>query len=263
MKRRDFIAAAGVAAATPLASFAGTDAQTAPGGRQYLELQQYHLLYGSKQGLVHDYLENAAIPAYNRLGINPVGVFQVVYGQNAPSLYVLLPHPSLESVVTTSHRLLADEEYMQKGAAFVNTPMSDPAFVRMESTLLYAFEAMPQVAVPPQKTAGKPRILEMRTYESPSEKLAKNKLEMFNAGEVPIFRKTGLTPVFFGEAVVGTNMPHLTYMLVFDDMAARDAAWKAFSADPDWAKLAKDPRYQDNVSAITDIILRPTGYSQV
>ncbi|HET6569617.1 MAG TPA: NIPSNAP family protein [Rhodothermales bacterium] len=263
MKRRDFIAAAGAAAATPMVSFAGVDPVSAPDGRQYIELQQYHLLYGSKQGLVHDYLENAAIPAYNRLGINPVGVFQVVYGQNAPSLYVLLPHSSLESVVTTSHKLLADEEYVEQGAAFVNASMSDPAFVRMENTLLYAFESMPGVAVPPQKAAGKPRIFEMRTYESHSEKAAKNKLEMFNGGEVPIFRKTGLTPVFFGEAVVGSHMPHLTYMLVFDDMEARDAAWKAFSADPDWAKLAKDPRYQDNVSAISDIILRPTGYSQL
>lgn len=263
MKRRDFIAVAGAAAATPLATFASADPIAAPGDRQYIELQKYQLLPGSKQGLVHDYLEKAAIPAYNRLGINPVGVFQVVYGENAPSLYVLLPHPSLESVVTTSHRLLADAEYVKEGAAFVNTSMSDPAFVRKENTLLYAFESMPRVAVPPQKTANKPHIFELRTYESHSEKAAKNKLEMFNAGEVPIFQHTGLTPVFFGEAVVGSNMPHLTYMLAFDDLAQRDAAWKAFVADPDWAKLAKDPRYQDNVSAITDVILRPTGYSQL
>jgi hypothetical protein len=28
-----------------------------------------------------------------------------------------------------------------------------------------------------------------------------------------------MTPVFFGETLIGRNMPNLMYMLVFDDMA--------------------------------------------
>ena len=47
------------------------------------------------------------------------------------------------------------------------------------------------------------------------------------------------------------------------DRATRDAAWKAFSADPDWKTLSGDPQYKDNVSAISDLILRPTAYSQL
>jgi hypothetical protein len=120
---------------------------------------------------------------------------------------------------------------------------------------------MPNV-VGPACTSG-PRIVEMRTYESHSDRAALNKLEMFNAGEVPIFRRTGLTPVFFGETLLGEKMPSLNYMLTFTDMAARDAAWKAFSADPDWKTLSGNPKYKDNVSAISDLILRPTAYSQL
>jgi hypothetical protein len=33
--------------------------------------------------------------------------------------------------------------------------------------------------------------------------------------------------------------------------------------DPDWKKLSDDPQYRENVSAISDIILRPTSYSQI
>jgi hypothetical protein len=69
--------------------------------------------------------------------------------------------------------------------------------------------------------------------------------------------------VFFGETVIGAKMPSLTYMLTFTDMAARDAAWSAFGKDPDWKALSGDPQYRDNVSAITDIILQPTSYSQL
>jgi hypothetical protein len=87
---------------------------------------------------------------------------------------------------------------------------------------------------------------------------------MFNeGGEIAIFRKTGLNPVFFGETIIGPQQPNLTYMLAFEDMADRDKRWQVFRDDPDWRKLSQDPAYKDTVSNITDIILRPTGYSQI
>jgi hypothetical protein len=58
-------------------------------------------------------------------------------------------------------------------------------------------------------------------------------------------------------------MPSLVYLLTFSDMAARDAAWGKFGQDPEWKALSADPQYRDNVSAISDIILQPTAYSQV
>jgi len=52
-------------------------------------------------------------------------------------------------------------------------------------------------------------------------------------------------------------------MLTFADMPARDKAWSAFLNDPEWKSLSGDAQYRDNVSAISDVILRPTGYSQI
>jgi hypothetical protein len=262
MNRRQFLAASAAAGAVPLAHAAAAE-PLPQGNRQYLELRRYHLLPGSRKQLVDDYLQHAAIPAFNRLGINPVGAFNVVYGPSEPTLYVLLPHPSLESVVTLRQRLADDPEHQRAGAAFLDVAMSEPAFVRVESQLLRAFEQMPRVEAPARQQ-GKSRIFELRTYESHSDKAALLKLEMFNkGGEIPIFRRTGLTPVFFGEALVGENLPHLTYMLTFEDMRARDTAWSAFSSDPDWRTLSANPRYADTVSTISDLILRPTGYSQI
>jgi hypothetical protein len=132
--------------------------------------------------------------------------------------------------------------------------------VRMESSLLRAFKNMPKLEVPEKKG----RIFELRTYESHSIKAAKKKIEMFNeGGEIAIFKKTGLLPVFFGETLIGPMMPNLTYMLVFEDMADRDAKWKVFGGSPDWKKLSSNPDYKDTVSNITDIILRPERYSQI
>jgi hypothetical protein len=258
--RREFLAATAVAAVSPLPRL---DALGQSATRQYIELRRYHLLPGPKQRAFSTFIGDVAIPAMNRAGVSRVGAFTVVYGENAPSLVLVLAHPTLESVVSLRDRLASDAVYARAGAAILDAPMSDPAFVRVESTLLRAFDAMPTLEPSAGAGTAAPRIFELRTYESHSDRAALNKLAMFNAGEVPIFRRTGLTPVFYGEALVGAKLPSLTYMLTFRDMAARDAAWSAFGKDPDWKTLVGDPQYKDNVSAISDIILQPTSYSQI
>lgn len=260
MNRRQFVAAsaATVATAGPLA--AGAEAQQ-QGGREYLELRRYHTLAGSKQRDLHAFLGEVAVPAMKRAGIGPVGAFNVVYGENAPSIYLLMPHRTIESVATLRQRLADDAEYTRAGKAFLEAPLSSPGYVRIDSSLMRTFSGMPKLEAPATDRA---RIFELRRYESHSDRAAVRKIEMFDrGGEIAIFRKVGLTPVFFGEAIVGPHLPNLTYMLTFPDMAARDAAWDRFREDPDWKKLAPDPYYAETVSAISDTILRPTPYSQI
>jgi hypothetical protein len=260
MDRRQFLAATAVAAASPLPKL---DPLAQSATRQYIELRRYHLLSGTKQPAFLAFVGDVAIPAMNRAGVDRVGAFTVVYGENEPSLLLVLAHQTLDSVVSLRERLASDTVYARAGAAILDAPISDPAFVRIDSTLLRAFEAMPTVEPATGAGAAPHRICELRTYQSHSDRAALNKLKMFNAGEVPIFRRAGLDPVFFGETLVGAKMPSLTYMLTFSDLAARDKAWTAFGQDPEWKALSADPQYRDNVSAVSDIILRPTAYSQI
>ena len=260
MDRRELLAATAVAAVSPLPEL-DTLAQSAT--RQYIELRRYHLLPGTKQRAFSAFMGDVAIPAMNRAGVARVGAFTVVYGENEPSLLLVLAHQTLDTVVSLRERLASDEAYARAGAAILDAPLSDPAFVRLESTLLRAFDAMPTLEPSAAAAAARARIYELRTYESHSDRAALNKLKMFNAGEVPIFRRSGLTPVFFGETLVGARMPSLTYMLTFSDMSERDRAWTSFGKDSEWKALSADPQYRDNVSAISDIILQPTAYSQI
>lgn len=260
MDRREFLAASAVAAVSPQRQ---RNALSQSATRQYFELRRYHLLPGTKQRAFSAFIGDAAIPAMNRAGVGRVGAFTVVYGENEPSLLLVLTHQTLDSVVSLRERLAGDAVYARAGGAIIDAPMSDPAFVRVESTLLRAFDAMPTLEPSAGAGSATPRIFELRTYESHSNRAALNKLKMFNAGEIPIFRRAGLAPVFFGETVIGPKMPSLTYMLTFSNMAARDAAWGKFGQDPEWKTLSADPQYRDNVSAISDIILQPTAYSQI
>lgn len=259
MKRREFLAA-GFAGMAGVSSVASAMERSNTGRREYFELRKYQLLNRAKTRAVGDFLRDVGISALNRIGVQPVGVFNVMYGPNKPTLYVLLVHKSLESVVNLSSRLLAELEPLDRAATYLNVPISEPAYVRYESSLMAAFKDMPKLEVPEKKR----RIFELRTYESHSIKAAKKKIEMFNEdGEIAIFRKTGLQPVFFGETIIGPKLPNLTYMLVFENLEDRDKRWGVFGGDPGWKKLRANPAYKDTVSNITDVILRPTSYSQI
>jgi NIPSNAP protein len=131
--------------------------------------------------------------------------------------------------------------------------------------LLRAFAGMPSIEVPSTQERQAPRIFELRTYESNSPVSLATKIRMFEEGEIAIFRRAGLQPVFFGETIAGARMPNLTYMIAFDDLAARDKNWRTFGGDPEWQKLRAKPGYGDAeiVSNISNAILRPMPFSQI
>ena len=269
MKRRGFLvsslAASALAGATTSVDASTTEAEPEAAGREYYELRIYRLRRGPQQQMIDGFFRDAAIPAMNRLGIKPVGVFNTTIGPGSPTLYVIAPYPSIESAVTIHDRVAADPEYLQAGAAFINATSAEPAYMRMESFLLGAFAGMPKLELPPGTAENKPRIFELRTYESHSRKAHRTKMQMFNSAEIAIFRRTGLRAVFFGDTMVGSGMPSLTYMLAFADMEERTRNWAAFVADPEWKKLSTTPGYTDveTVSNITNVILTPTPYSQI
>ena len=266
MKRREFlktslVASAAAAATTSIAQAA--EEKTAAGTRELYELRLYHLRQGPMMKRFDDFYRDIGVPAWNRAGVSTVGVFDVMIGPDQPTKYVLLPFKSLETMATAREKFESDDAVLK--SEFANVPPTDPAYIRKESSVFLAFTGIPKLEIPPQVAEKKSRIFELRTYEAHSRKANKKKVEMFNVGEIDIFRRCGLRPVFFGEGLIGSNLPKLTYMLVFDDMAARDKNWGTFGPDPEWKKLSTTPGYTNAeiLTNITSVFLRPTGYSQI
>jgi hypothetical protein len=260
------IAGAMSAAAGASGGAAGQERAGATPSPEFYIWRHYILRNGSAPRRLADYLQNAAIPALNRLGHTPIGVFEAVAGVPSPTAFVLIPCASLDRVAAIEAGLDRDAEYSRAAAAYLDAPATDPAYVRLESSLLAAFPKVPRIEVPAATGAKGPRLFELRTYESSGEKQHRAKVRMFDElGEVEIFRKVGLTPVFFARTLVGPRMPSLVYMLVHENMAAREKNWGGFRTSPEWKKLSATPGYSDAeiVSNITTVFLRPAAYSQI
>jgi hypothetical protein len=240
MKRRSFIKASLLATAVKaiLPQFARASETAKKERTAFYELRVYLLKNGQHQKLVEDYYTNALIPALT-----------VSYG-------------SLDDWLRVNDKLANDSAYLEAGKFYLNAPATEPAYERIESSLLRAFAPGHKLKAP----GAIPRIFELRSYENLGEDAGKKKLDMFNeAGEIDVFIRLGFEPVFFGETLIGGSCPNLTYMVTFDDMESHDRHWKAFGNDPEWKKISAIPEYGDakRISRITSTLLTPLACSQI
>jgi hypothetical protein len=228
----------------------------------YMELKVYHLKTSRQEAVIDSFLQHQYIPVLRAAGVATIGVFKPIGNDTAADrkIYVLTPYNSLnqwEKVTKeTSTKLLA------AGGAYTNAAHNNPAYSRLETIFIKPFDEMTSLAVPRFDAPKKERVYELRSYEGASEKLFRNKVKMFNAGgEVKLFSRLDFNAIFYGEVVFGSKMPNLMYMTSFPNMQAREEHWKAFGNDPEWKKLSSLPEYQNNVSHIDIVFLRPTEYS--
>jgi hypothetical protein len=265
LQRRDFLTSSLAAAAVALNPTISPAQAPAGKAREYYELRKYQLQSGPETKLLQTYLSDALIPALNRMGFAPIGVFNLDLGPQTPATYVLIPATKLESLVSAELQLAKDEEFMKAAAPFWSAPATAPGFLRIESSLMIAFEGWPQLVVPPVTAQHGKRVFQLRTYESPTQQDHVRKVEMFHSGEFDIFQKAGFWNVFFGDTLIGPRLPQLTYMVSFPELADIDVKWDAFRNHPDWKKLAAEPKFsfESIVSNIDSLILRPASFSQV
>jgi len=231
---------------------------------EFYELKIYSLNKAEQQERVEQYLKEAYIPAMHRLGYKSVGVFKPMEDDtvNANKIFVLVAYPTIEKFTKVRSELNADKELQVKGKDYIDATHDKVPYARIESILLKAFSLAPKMNTPNLKGPRNERFYELRSYEGPTEKRYENKVKMFNDGdEIGLFKRLNFNAVFYGEVLAGSHMPNLMYMTTFENKQDRDEHWKAFSADPQWAKLKVDPQYQNNVSKNVQIFLRPTEYS--
>lgn len=232
------------------------------GSRDYYQLKVYHLATKAQEDKLDTYLQSAYLPALHRAGIPNVGVFKAIEKDSEQLVYVFIPYTSWKQFEGLQAKLDADNQYQADGKAYIDAAYNDLPYRRIESIILKAFEEAPVPSVPQLSGPKSERVYELRSYEGPTEKYYRNKVQMFNKGnEVGLFKRLGFNAVFYSEVISGSHMPNLMYMTTFNSKADRDKHWDTFNNDPEWKTLVAKPEYQHNVSKAVIMFLRPADYS--
>jgi hypothetical protein len=229
------------------------------------EIRTIHLrnTQDNQRAKLVDFLEHAAVPAFGRAGIAPCAYFTGMIAEETPFVMTIASYPSMGAMEQQRAKLSADVEYKKALTAYNGAPGLN--YERIDSVLGRAFPSFPEMVVPSDAKGRPGRIFELRRYESNNATTLATKIKMFGAGEIGIFQRLGMRPIFFAETIVGARMPNLIYMLSYDDLASREKLWKAFGADPEWQKLRATPGWSDAdiVSNISVSLLQPLPFSTV
>ena len=232
--------------------------------REYYELKVYHFKDTAQEKVLNTYFQFALLPALHRQKIEYVGVFKAIANDTAADklIYVFTPFKSLKEMQQVNKDIMYDKAYNAAAPGYLNAAYNKPPYTRMEVIILYAFPLAPKMQLPQLRSAANERVYELRSYESATEKIFANKVQMFNeGGEVPLFKRLNFNAVFYSEVIAGAHMPNLMYMTTFENMQEREAHWKTFVEDAEWKKLSSMPEYQNNVQHIDITFLRPVLYS--
>jgi hypothetical protein len=233
-------------------------------GREFYQLTLYHFATADQEKSIDSYLKSAYLPALHKMKFQNVGVFKWIGNDTASDkrLYVLIPLKKLDDASTISTGLLNDKDFVQNGKEYQDAAYNNTPYLRMETILLKAFELAPKMNLPKLNSPKSDRVFELRSYEGGTEKLFRNKVEMFNqGGEIKLFERLNFNAVFYAEVLSGSRMPNLMYMTSFENKDDRDAHWKTFGNDPEWKTLSAMPKYQKNVSRSEIMLLKATEYS--
>ena len=100
------------------------------------------------------------------------------------------------------------------------------------------------------------RCFELRTYTVQPGSSIDLLHSRFRDHTTALFKKHGMTIIGYWQPVTKPNT--LVYLLAYKDGAARDAAWAAFGADPEWVKTRT--AMQVNVQ-VDSVFMSATDYS--
>lgn len=233
----------------------------APRKTNYFLLQTYYLRNGSQGPRINEFMSQGLLPALNRLHSGPKLFLEALVAAHMPQYAVLLGLTSLAELESLTARLNQDAALQKFHVAWENG--AEAPYEHYTQSLLKAAAYCPEPG--PLPAVDKPRIYELRTYHSPTWRQLAALHQRFAGSEIKIFQRCGVHPILYSETMVGPQMPNLTYVIPFRNLAEREKAWDAFGADPEWIKVRRESiEASGQISSVIQIALyKATPYSPI
>jgi hypothetical protein len=235
-------------------------AGAAPEKRRVFVLEQYFFKNGTQPGRFDEYVTKGALPALGKAHNGPKIILTALAAPHMPQAAVIMGFQSIDELWAVREKITADAELANALESWESNP--EQPYEYFSTSLLEATPYCPEVVQEPRKS---PRIFELRTYHSPTWRQLKALHERFAESEIKIFHRVGVNPILYTSTILGPNMPNLTYVIPFENLAAREKAWDAFGADPEWVKVRKESidRHGQISSVIQISLYRATAYSPI
>ncbi len=220
-------------------------------------LHQFLLENGQQLGRLHTYLRDALLPALAREAGGAQVVLEATVAAHQPQVIFLQEFRDVSAWRETGTKLKQDQALIEANSAWDR----EGPYLSHAVSLLAATNYCPPIG----SGAVSPRIFEMRVYQAQSEWQMNGVHERFAGPEIPVFHRCGIHPILYASTIAGSQMPNLTYLTPFESLAAREAAWTRFQADPEWRRVRQESvdNHGYTPRIITISLFRAAAYSPV
>ena len=223
-------------------------------------VQNYLLKNGTQLARWHRFMEHGALPELKRLEAPDSIYLEAMIAPHMPQAMTIMEFKSFDHWRSIQSALAASAAYRQHFSEWETS--DEPPYESYSERLLAATDFNPGLSA---SANGPARIFEYRIYHSPAYRQLQALNERFAGPEIAIFHRTGVQPILYTNALTGDALPNLTYLTPFENLAAREKAWAAFTTDREWLKLrAESVEKYGQISSVMHISLwRPAAYSPV
>jgi hypothetical protein len=202
------------------------------------ELRSYTAADGKLEALTARLRDHEA-PLFRKHGMIPVAFFQTAPGPGQPEasrLYYILGYKDRAARDAAWTAFSADPDWK---SAYKTTGANGALQTQIDNVFLQPASYSPKLNL---DSRGAPRLFELRTYTANPGKLEAIH-DRFRDHTLGLFQKHGMTSILYWRPTAGQDGGYdskMVYMLAYPNLAARNADWAAFSADPDWIKASND-----------------------
>ncbi|MEM8954813.1 MAG: NIPSNAP family protein [Verrucomicrobiota bacterium] len=225
------------------------------------ELRVYHAHPGKLDSL-NERFKNHTVALFDKHGMTQLGYFVPINNEDTNILVYWLGFEDEQARKNAWEAFKSDPDWK---AAYAASTEDGKLVAEIESLLLEATDYTPDIDVLPLEDDS--RIFEWRTYKTNDGKLA-NLNARFRDHTCALFEKHGMENLAYWTYLPGQDASDttLTYLIAHQNQSSRDAAFKAFSQDPDWqsARAASEENGRLLVKkGVESLMLVPTDYSPV
>ncbi len=228
---------------------------------KFFTLERFLMRNGDQPARLHEYLSTGLLPAIAKVHDGPVIVMDALIAAHMPAVVLLRGYSSMTEPQEIATRISKDDKH---NAAFAKWESgNDSPAERWTTSLLAATPFMTEIVADKDRKTS--RIFELRQYHSPTWRQLGSLTERFAGPEIRIFHRVGIHPILYSTTVFGDNIPNLTYLTPFENLAEREKAWTAFGADEEWLKVRKESIEKNGqISQVMEISLwRAAPYSPI
>jgi hypothetical protein len=255
INRRSLLSWLGASTATTLIPVSGVAEAMPKKHSRILSIESFRVRQTGEIEHLHTYLQSTLLPILGQIQDGPRMVLDAILAPHLPQALLLTIFSSFDEMLEVRSRIAAEPGIRRARADLEST---DPCIVnQVQSQVLTATGE--SLRVPVGCEGLESGVFELRSYHTPAWN------DMPLAQIRAVFARAGIRPIVDAAIAAGEHMPQFTYLIPFESLAVRQAAWARLDEDPEWLGIQREftDRYGLALKVMEKSIYKLAPYSQL